>query len=281
MPYVIKIVLIVVAVMVSVPIITILAAEILHNRRVKAEAAKLLRSARLDQPSTIEEADLADLPDVVQKWLRRSGVVGKEKIHMVKLLQTGQMRMTADNPWMKFKAEHYVNVDRPGFVWSSKVQYAPLAKLLGIDQYLHGHGTMKIKLLGLVTIVDAKPSMEMDQGSMLRFMAEMIWYPTAALNDYITWEAIDEHSARVTMTWGEISAQMVMHFNADGDMVGSVAPRYREENGQFVLDDWGGVARSYKEFGGFRIVNQTDVVWKYQTGDFNWMQIEAIDIKYN
>ncbi len=37
-------------------------------------------------------------------------------------------------------------------------------------------------------------------------------YPSAALNDYIKWEEIDEHSARAAMTWQGVSGSMVFTF---------------------------------------------------------------------
>jgi hypothetical protein len=279
--YLIRMSLLILIVMLSAPIITFMIAEALLNRGARAEAFKILKTAKTDQREVINEADLADLPIVVQKWLRRAGIVGKEKIHCLKMIQTGQMRLAENKPWMKFEALQYVNVDEPAFVWKARVKYAPLIKLIGLDQYYEGHGSMNIKLMALVSVVDARPGMEMDQGSLLRFLAEMIWYPTAALNNYISWEEIDERSARATMTWKGTSASMIMNFNEEGDMVSSVAPRYREEDGQFILDDWGGVARSYKKFEGIRIINQNDVVWKFKTGDFNWMQIEVVDVDFN
>jgi hypothetical protein len=140
---------------------------------------------------------------------------------------------------------------------------------------------MVIKQLALLPVVNTKSGMEIDQSTMVRFMAEMIWYPSAALNDYIKWEGIDSHSARATMTWQGVKASMVFHFNDQGDLVSNVAPRYQEVNGNYVLHDWGGIAREYRDFNGIRIPNKSDVVWKYKTGDFNWLQIEVTDIDFN
>lgn len=56
---------------------------------------------------------------------------------------------------------------------------------------------------------------------------------------------------------------------------------YREMNGKYVLQDWGGINKGYKEFNGIRIPSNCDIFWKEKTGDFNWYKCEIIEIEYN
>lgn len=253
----------------------------LFNRRGDKEARSILRTTQLESKNIIRRSDLTGLPSCVQKWLERSDAVGKEKIHTVRLTQTGRMRTEQGKPWMPVKAVQYINVDEPGFVWKARVNAAPLINMVGRDEYYQGHGSMVIKLWSLVPVVKTRPGKEIDQSTLVRFMAEMIWYPTAALNDYIEWEGIDANSARAVMSWHGVEATMVFNFDDNGDIVNTVAPRYQEVNGAYVLHDWGGIVREYREFNGIRIPNKSDVVWKYQTGDFNWLQVEITDIDFN
>ncbi len=281
MPHFIRIILMVLFILIVLLIIAVTAASVLHNRNSEHEASKVLSSARIDQKEFIQESDLEGLPDCVKKWMRRSGVIGQKRIHTVRLTQSGRMRSAEDKPWMPIKAVQYINVDQPGFVWNAKARMAPFMNMAVRDMYYQGHGHMLVKLLGLVKVVDTKPGMEMDQSTMLRFMAEMIWYPSAALNNYIAWEEINADSARATMTWQGSKASMVFTFDGNGDLIRNVASRYQEVDGKFVLNDWGGVTRGYKTFNGIRIINKADVVWKYKTGDFNWLQIEVTDVEFN
>lgn len=281
MPNALRTTLIIFFVFILILIAAVVIAGFIFNREGDKDALDVLSTANLEQKEIIRESDLAGLPPCVKKWMKRSGVIGKEKIHTVRLVQTGRLRNEQGKPWMPVEAVQYINVDKPGFVWKAKVKAAPLVYLLGRDMYYQGHGSMVIKLLALLPVVNTKSAMEIDQGSMVRFMAEMIWYPSAALNDYIKWEDIDSHSARATMTWQGVKASMVFNFNDQGELVSNVAPRYQEVNGNYVLHDWGGIAREYHEFNGIRIPNKSDVVWKYKSGDFNWLQIEVTDIDFN
>ncbi|MGE5380370.1 MAG: DUF6544 family protein [Methylocystaceae bacterium] len=251
------------------------------NQQGEKEARAVLKAAATSNRNVIVESDLEGLPVCVQKWLRHSNVIGKERIHTVRLKQAGRMRTEPDKPWMPFQAVQYINVDNPGFVWLAKVQAAPLISMLGRDKYYQGEGSMQIKLLGLIPVVNTKPGFEMKQSTMLRFLAEMIWYPSAALNDYIKWEEIDTRSARATMTWQGVSASMVFYFNDEGDLVKNIGPRYREVNGKFVLTDWGGEAQEYREFHGIRMLSKSDVIWKLPDGEFNWLQLEVTDLDFN
>lgn len=249
--------------------------------RALAKARELFSSVPEEEPGVVQESELEGLPECVKKWLRRSGVIGRTRIHRVKLIQSGRMRTAPDKPWLPFEAVHHVNVDHPGFVWKARVKVAPGIQMLGLDRYYQGHGFMNIKLLGIIPLVNAKPGPEMDQSTMLRYLAELIWYPTAALNSYIHWEEIDQHSARAVMSWQGITAGMGVNFDEAGDLRSSLGQRYQEIDGHYVLTDWGGEARGCADFHGRRIVNQTDVVWKLPSGDFNWMQVEVTALEFN
>lgn len=276
-----KLSLIVILILLVVVLVLTAVASGLMSRQADREAQEILATASDKDKEIIQPADLEGLPGCVQKWLQRSQVVGQEKTYTVRLKQEGRMRTEEGKPWMPFTAVQYINIEQPGFVWMAKVKAAPMISLIGKDRYYQGQGGMQIKLLGLFSLGEAKPGFEMNQGTMHRFLAEMVWYPSAALNDYIQWKELDATSARATMTWQGVSADMVFYFNAEGDMVKNVASRYREAEGKYVLNDWGGEAREYREFHGIRILNKSDIIWRYKTGDFNWLQLEVTDIDFN
>jgi hypothetical protein len=72
---------------------------------------------------------------------------------------------------------------------------APLFSITGRDMYYEGKGNMYIKLMSLVTVADARGA-EIDQGVLLRYLNEIMWFPGAALSDYIQWEVIGNNSTK-------------------------------------------------------------------------------------
>jgi hypothetical protein len=230
--------------------------------------------------AVIHKDDLKDLPYPVQNWLTNSNIIGRERIKTVRLKQEGKMRTKINGPWMPTKAEQYFTVEEPGFVWIADVKMAPFVHLSGIDIFNTGKGKMNIKVLSLFSVVDSEGP-EMDSSTMMRYLAEMMWFPTAALSPYIKWEEIDMCTAKVIMEHEGISVSGIFYFNEKGDILRFVGKRYKEVNGKYILSDWGGVNKEFKEFDGIRIPSKSDVTWFEEDGEFNWFKLEITELQYN
>lgn len=190
------------------------------------------------------------------------------------------MRLERDKSWMPVQAEQYFTLEEPGFIWKANIKAAPLFHIAGRDKYEAGKGNMLIKVLSLFTVADSKGK-EVDQGTLLRYLAETIWFPGAAINEYLAWEEIDADNAKATMTYGEITASGVFTFNDKGEVINFEAERYGEFDGGTRLETWSIPVRDYKEFEGIRVPTKGDVTWKLDDGDFNWYNFEVIEIEYN
>lgn len=277
---VLLIILIVLIIIVAIAIVASLIANGRFNKKVEGEILELLRSISETNAEIINEEDLLDLPEPVKKWLEYSGVVGSERINTVHLKQIATMRLKPEQKWMPVKADQYFTVAKPGFIWKAYIKMAPFFHIVGRDEYTNGNGFMLIKLLSLIPVVDAKGP-EIDQGTLLRYLGETVWFPSAALSDYIEWEQIDENSARATMSYGDINASGVFTFNDNGQVINFTANRYREDNGQYSLRPWSIDMREYRSLGGVKIPTKGDVTWKLDEGDFNWFKFEIVEIDYN
>jgi len=247
--------------------------------KVKKEVREL-HAAVENRQETINRKDLAGLPVCVQRWLENSGAIGKEKIQTVHLKQQGLLRTKEDQPWMTTTAEEYFTVEKPGFIWRARIKAAPFLYIAGRDKYFEGKGKMLIKLLSLVTVVDAAGK-ELDQGALLRYLAETIWFPTAALSDYIQWEEIDAHSAKAVMSYKGVTASGVFVFNEDYEATSFSGQRYREKNGRYRLETWSPRVWDYKDFNGFKLPAKAEVIWKLKSGDFKWYQLEISAVEFN
>jgi len=243
---------------------------------------KELYSGMAEESRIIHSGNLKSLPLPVRKWLEKSGVPGNPEIRSVYVKQEGEMRTTPEGKWMPLQAEQYFRTDRPGFIWIADVKAAPLIHLAGRDKYMNGSGHMLIKLLSLVTVADASGP-HIDQGTLLRYLGETIWFPMATLSPYITWESIDSLSARATMTWGDIQASGTFLFNEKGDITGFEADRYYDRKEGPTLERWRVEVNPEKtvESAGIRIPAGAKVTWKLDSGDFTWYRIEIKEIKYN
>lgn len=260
-------------------VLIVFVARYSFNKKTEKEISELFEDVQYKGES-ISEKDLKSLPKNVAKWLEYSGVVGHEKIMAVRLKQKAHMRLSKDKPWMPVKAEQYFTTEHPGFIWKANIKMAPLFHISGRDQYKNGKGHTSIKLLSILTVADSSGK-EIDQGTLLRYLAEMMWFPTAALNGYIVWEAIDRSNAKATMSYGDITASGVFTFNNKGEVVNFKAERYGDFDKELRLETWTIPVRDYKVFQGIKVPTKGNVTWALDMGDFNWFNFEIIDVEYN
>ena len=229
----------------------------------------------------ITDQMISHFPEIVRKWLKSSNVIGKEFIRSVYLKQVGRMRTSRSGKWLRIKAEQFNTVEPPGFLWLADVRVAPFIHLSGRDSYQNGKGQMLIKFLSVIPVINARGP-EIDQGALLRYLAEIVWFPTAALASYITWKEVDSSTAEATISYGEVTASAQFKFTQEGDFESLDARRYYDRRTGATLEHWHiqSDGSGYKTFEGFRIPAKSEVTWKLKEGDFTWFQVEITHVEY-
>lgn len=251
------------------------------NRMTDNEIRAFMQEVKPEEGMLTNEK-ITCLPPVVRKWLTRSQVIDKPLIQSVYLTQEGMIRTTPDGRWMPVTAEQRIRTEQPGFIWKARVKAAPGLHLAGRDRYVDGRGHMLITLLSLFPVADAR-GQETNQGSMLRYLAEIIWAPTAAVNKYLSWEQVDSLTARATMNYGEINASGLFRFDQNGDVMSFEAMRYYDRKEGYTLENWYIQVEpdGYREFEGIRIPARASITWKLEEGDFTWFRLEVKEMRYN
>lgn len=267
-----------IATVVTVVAIVVRAGQFTFKRRIKSDIDTLLRSSGRVEAIIVAERDLARLPEPVQRWLRHAQVVGKAVPFAVRLEQQGEFRMSEDRGWMPFEAVQYYTTNPPGFVWSVTMHMSKWLTVTGRDKYFAGTGDIEMRVLSLIPVA-RKRGGGLDQGAMLRFLNETMWFPAAALSPYLSWEAIDANSARATMCFEGTNASAVFMFDDLGRLVNVVAERYNDQRGS--LETWSTPITAYGEFGGLRVPVEGEGIWKYDSGDFSYIRLRITEIDYN
>ena len=248
------------------------------NSAVKREKEILLAKPK-EIPDMDFEDEMSKLPYPVAKWLLSSGFDGQNYVGAVKLKQKGELRTAIGKPWLPMEAKQLFVTAQPGFVWDAKIRMAPGIYLNGMDKYSDGKGSMLIKLMSIANLVDAKGP-EIDQGTLLRYLAETAWFPTAAISEYIEWSPIDEKSAMAKMAYGGIEAVGIFEFNEKGQVVAFSAKRFMDKDGEYFLEDWRVVLDGHENIGGFIVPTRVKVIWGMDEGDFEWFRCKVTEIEY-
>ncbi|MEO9966654.1 MAG: DUF6544 family protein [Reichenbachiella sp.] len=251
------------------------------DRKVDNEIS-ILMDPNGNSEKVITKESINHLPPIVQKWMDRSKTLDKPPIQLAYMRQTGRMRTTPDGRWMVFSARQFINAEKPGFVWQAHAKVLPLLHISARDKYINGRGNMLVKFLSLANLADVNGN-EIDQGALSRFLAEMIWYPSAALNEAITWKAIDQHTAEAIIKYKDGSASGIFSFTPQGDAISFDALRYYVNNNQSSLEKWHIEIdeNSYQDFEDRRIPTKASVTWKLNSGDFTWYKLEVEEAIYD
>ena len=261
-------------------IVVMIVSKYLFNQKVNTEIYQMLSDVNHQPKTFITEDSVLEVPEVVQRWMRYSQVIGKEEITCVRLKQKGELRLKTDQSWLKAESQQYFTVTNPAFLWKVDVKMFPLVSISGRDSLHNGKGEMLIKLASLIPVVDAKGD-EINQGTMIRFLSEIIWFPSAALNDYIEWEQIDDTTARARFKYNDHTVEGDFTIDLQGRVTQFTAKRFREDAGQYSLDTWVVKIGEYKDFNGYIIPSEGKVIWELDTGDFEWYRLTIEDIEYN
>lgn len=266
-------------VVIAVAVIVAAATERFKGR-VHDEVRDLFASASRADSTVVRPPELERLPAPVRRWLVRSGVVGKPRARAVRLKQRGGLRTSPEQGFMPAEAEQYFSVDPPGFVWSVDVRMFGAVPIVGCDSYVRGKGHMLIRALSLVNVVDASGE-RIDQGTLLRYLGEIIWFPSAALSPHITWEPVDAERARATMTHQGVTASAVFSFDGQGRFTSLAAERYMGAGPDAPLTDWFVPASAWRLVRGVELPVRGNVVWKLSNGDFDYYRWEILDVEYD
>ncbi len=251
------------------------------DKSVKQEVRTILENSNAATSGNVSVAKRDTPPPIVQKWLRNSGALEMPAIETVFIKQKGVLKTSPTGSWMPFTAEQWYTISPPAFVWRSEVTlWGPLS-FYGRDKLEKGKGSMLIKLLGLIPVANAKNDLNTDKATLQRYMAEICWYPSAALEPYMQWESVDALKARGTITMDGLSVSGEYTFSAEGDLLEFETKRYMSQGKDPSLEVWHIQNTSFQNFSGIRIPDKSEVSWKLAEGDFLWLQLEITDILYN
>ena len=187
------------------------------------------------QNKLYDARELEGLPVPVQRYFRAVLKDGQPLIASATFELAGTINMseTGDN-WKPFTSWQRAIVHRPGFVWNGSVTLFPGISAHVHDSYIAGVGRLHAAILGLFTAAEVQGNGEIARGELMRFFAEMAWYPSALLpSQGMHWEAVDDRSANATLVDGAVSLTLLFGF----DEAGPITTVHAEARGASVGKD--------------------------------------------
>ncbi|MCF7809028.1 MAG: hypothetical protein K9M49_03365 [Candidatus Marinimicrobia bacterium] len=231
------------------------------------------------EPDLITVEDMRGLPQPVIRHLKQAGVVGTPRIQTVYLEQTGLFKIAQDKPYSPLAAWQTYELKEPTFLWKAKMKIAPLVSVRGFDKLENGKGLLKMHLMGIIPLVSAEGE-AVDQGDLMRYLSETIWFPQVFLEEMITWAPIDENRAKATLHAANMDVSGIFEFDDAGKFARFEAERYFMGKDSTRLEEWIVMVDEYGERGGLNIPTHGTVVWKLEEGDFEYISIDVNKVIY-
>ena len=246
--------------------------------RIEREAGELIAAASPASLGIIEAAHLAELPEPVQRWMRASSIVGSTVPSVVRITQRGEFRLGRDKPWMPLRATQVYTTNPPGFLWDASMRMFPLIDVTGRDRYTNGIGDIEMRIASLVPVASTSGG-NLNSGALLRYLNETMWFPGALLLPNVTWDAIDDASARATLTDAGQSVSAVFEFDDQDRLVNMTADRWNDSEQAFrpwstPISDWG-------TFEGIQIATAGAGVWNTGPDAYEYVRLELTSVEYD
>jgi hypothetical protein len=211
--------------------------------------------------ATYSTLEISGLPAPVIRYFEYALTPGQPLVRSSRVEQSGEFA-SRPGKWAPFTAVEHFSVFPPGFVWDARIRMAPLLNANVRDSYVGGEGVMHGSLGGMLSVVDQRGTVEMATSTLLRYLAEAPWTPTALLPaSGVLWEAIDRSSARASITDSGITVSMDVRFGTRGEIVEINALRHRDLAGEQVLTPWRGVFGDYQRVEGMMVPGRGEVGW--------------------
>ncbi len=257
----------------AVPVAALLAGRWLAARQMRQHVADLFSQVETGPAKTYDPAQLTGLPAPVQRYFRHVLKPGQPYVRSVRLRHDGQFKTDLKKDWMDITGEEYFVADKPAYIWNGTTTW-----FSACDQYVAGRGSLTVRLLGAVPIQHASGP-TVDEGELLRWLAETIWFPTSLLpGGPAIWSPIDDNSATLTLSDNGLTVSCQMHFNEKGEIVRYQAQRYSDMTHRLP---WTGQASDYREVDGVRIPFHASAAWVIDGVEQPYAQFTVRDIEYD
>lgn len=227
------------------------------------------------------EEDVAGLPEPIQRYFRYSGFIGQPKMSTARIV-FDDAAFKNGNMDLRLYSEQFNFVGEPARIVYLGSKVLGVIPFEGRDKFQNGQGYMTGRLAKLIKLFDVTGS-EMHQSALVTILAEALVVPNYALQDYITWQEIDEHAVQATIEYKGVKAKGVFKINDSGEVESfTTNGRYMDQGkGVMALVPWTVEMIGYREQSGIMVPSRLKATWKMPEGDIVYFDGMLSSIEYN
>ena len=254
-----------------------------RHRLHRLDASRSSRQEAGAPPTHYSVRELVGLPTPVQRYFRAVLIDGQPMISAVSIELAGTFNMSPTREqWKPFTSKQRVVTARPGFVWDARIAMLRGLPVRVVDSYIAGEGLLHAAVLGLFEVANVHGRGEIARSELLRYFAEMPWYPTALLpSQGVRWEAVDHESALANIVDGPLTLKLLFKFN-HADLIDSFYAKARGSlvGKKMVMAPWEGHWSNYQTHDGMTVPLTGEVAWIRPEGRKTYFVGTVTSLKY-
>jgi hypothetical protein len=240
-----------------------------------------LKRNSIINPELLTEQDISHLPDIVKKYIRFTGSIGKPKVVNLRTECKGGIRFSPNEEFMTLRSVQYnfLNEHSRLFFITAKKGGIPA---IGLHMYQNAQAIFRIKILGLLQVVNAFGA-KMNQGESVTVLNDIcIMAPGSLIDRRITWEIIDSTTVKAVFTNKGITVSAQLYFTDEGKLVNFISNDRYETNGKDYHNyPWETPILEYKEFNSCQLPSKAKLLFKRKDGDFCYGEFSLVSVEYN
>lgn len=225
-------------------------------RAVRCEWEKLA-ALQAANPLCYDSSMGADLPEPARRFFNFAIAPGTPLYTVVEIDMGGLFSLgSQEKPNFKSMNAHQILAAPYGFVW--RLNLPGIIPVSGSDS----QRWTRFGIFGFIPVARMGGDLDHTRSAYGRCIAEAVfWTPAAILpKEGVTWEGIDEHIARVTVTHGELSQAVDVTVNDKGQAVRVSLMRWSNAttDKKYRLQPFGGTLSDFRVVQGFKLPFKVD-----------------------
>ena len=256
-----------------------------RDKRADKAVWRQLEALQVENPPIFDASMLDGLPDPARRYFLYTIRPGTRLYTVCRFSMHGKFGLGSKKSpnYIPMRAEQTLACPR-GFIWKLKAGRG-LLRITGSDAAIGTHSWSRFWLAGIVPVARAGGNSDHALSAFGRYVAEAVFWSPAALlpGRGVVWEAVDEATARVTVSHEGRTQSADLEVDARGRPVKVRFLRWSDANPEktYRFQPFGGYLSEFREFGGFNLPTQIEAGNFFETEDyFAFFLAEVDDISF-